>query len=231
MIDRVYQAVKMLSNTEVRGVIKPSDFDKALYLVMMEKFEEYPFEIDKYTNRLNRGLINEGLGNLVDISLAKMDYYSTAEPMEYDAGFFKLPENILYLESIHYKINEVSLCKNAKEFLSLSAFKHTQPSVDYPIGTKINKTIKILPSAITSDVIIYYIRKPLIPKWTYVEFNGVEIFNPDATDFQDIDMHPSEEDDLITRLLIKFGINLKEQDLQVAGISEENKEESKKQTR
>ncbi len=43
MIDRVYQTLKMLANSDVRGNMKPADFDKALYNVITEKFEEYPF--------------------------------------------------------------------------------------------------------------------------------------------------------------------------------------------
>ena len=58
--------------------------------------------------------------------------------------------------------------------------------------------------------------------------DDVEGFNPDALDFQDIDMHASEEDDIVSRLCVKFGINLKEQDLQMAGNNDEMQEDNKK---
>lgn len=229
MIDRVYQTVKMLANSEVRGNIKPADFDKALYNVMLEKYEEYPFELTKYINRQNRGLIGNGVENLTEIVRAKMQHFLTTNPLLYTSDKFTLPDNLVYLESIFYNsVNEVSMCKDSQEFNHLRRFKHTQPSVKFPIGFRIDSTVQILPATITTNVTAYYLRKPLIPKWTYTAFNGVEIFNPDAQDFQDIDMHPSEEDDIVARLLVKFGINLKEQDLQIAGNNEEVNEENKK---
>lgn len=229
MIDRVYQTVKMLANSDVRGNMKPSDFDKALYNVMTEKLEEYSFELTKYLNRQNRGLVGNGVENLPDIIRAKMQHFSTSGPMTYAAGKFTLPANVRYLESILYNgLSEITLCKNSSEFNQLRRFKHTQPSTDYPIGLKTNNAIEVLPASIIDKVTAYYLRKPLVPKWTYVVISDVEVFNPDALDFQDIDMHASEEDDIISRLCVKFGINLKEQDLQMLGNNDELQEDNKK---
>jgi hypothetical protein len=233
MIDRVYQTVKMLANSEVRGNMKPADFDKALYKVMLEKYEEYPFELTKYINRQNRGLVGNGVQNVTAIIRAKMQHFLTSATLAFDNDKFTLPDNLVYLdtEAVFYNnSSKVSLCKDASEFNHLRQFKHTQPSIKYPIGFKIENTIEILPDTIQDKVKVYYLRKPLIPKWTYTVFQGVEMFNPDASDFQDIDMHPSEEDDIVDRLLVKLGINLKEQDLQVAGNNEDVQEENKKNT-
>ena len=41
------------------------------------------------------------------------------------------------------------------------------------------------------------------------------MYDPSKSDFKEIDVHPSEEDDLIIRVLQSFGINLKEKDLQM----------------
>lgn len=229
MIDRVYQTVRMLANSDIRGNVKPADFDKALYNVMTEKFEEYPFELTKYLNRQNRGLVGNGSENVVDIVRAKMEHFLTSQLLVVETGKFKLPNDLQYLDTIIYNgIGEVSICKNIFEFNHVRGFKHTQPSINLPIGFVINNTIEILPATITDKVTAYYLRKPLVPKWTYIVINGVEVFNPDADDFQDIDMHPSEEDDIVSRLLVKFGVNLKETDLQTAGNTEEAQEENKK---
>ena len=40
------------------------------------------------------------------------------------------------------------------------------------------------------------------------------MYNPSNSDFKEIDIHPSEEADLILRVLQSFGINLKEPELQ-----------------
>ena len=228
MIDRVYQTVRMLANSELRGNIKPADFNKALFNVMTEKVEEYPFELSKWHNRENRGLVGNGQENIPDLIQEKMDHFLAKASLTYNGGIFTLPNNLRYIDSIlHQNKSEVERCKNASEFNHLRKFKHTQPSLSYPIGLRAENTIEILPATIIDEVTIYYRRTLKMPKWTYIVVGGAELFNPSAADFQDIDMHVSEEDDIVSRLLVKFGINLKEPDLQASGNADEAQEFNK----
>lgn len=231
MIDRVYQTVKMLGNTEVRGNFKPADFDKALYLVILEKFDEYPFELNRALNRQNRGLISNGLANVPDDILEKMQHFSTEATLTYASNQFVIPADCRDIDAILYlDKNEIVLSKNTNAFNHIANFKHTAPTTIYPIGLRMGNKIKVLPATIIDNVKMYYLRSPLIPKWTYVVIDGVEVFNPSAGDFQDIDMHPSEEDDIITRVCIKMGINLKEPDLEASAIRKESEEFNQQNT-
>lgn len=225
MIDRVYQTVKMLGNTEIRGNFKPADFDKALYKVILEKLEEYPFDLNRALNRQNRGLIGNGLANIPDDILEKMQHFSTDTVLAFTSGKFTIPADCRDIDMLLYlNKNEITLHKNASAFNHIANFKHTAPTTVYPIGLRSGNTIKVLPESIIDNVTLYYLRNPLIPKWTYTKFNNVEMFNPDASDFQDIDMHPSEEEDIINRVCEKMGINLKERDLQVTASNNETQE-------
>jgi len=232
MIDRVYQTVRMLANTEIRGNMKPADFDKALYDVICEIYEEYPFELNKWTNRQSRGLVNPGDQNIVDLIQEKMDFHLKSATLAFISGKFNLPTDLRYLGTIIYTTanSEVSLCKNLAEFNQLKRFKHTQPSTDFPIGFRIDNKVEILPATIIGAVVANYRRNPIIPKWTYTKVGGAELFNPSAGDFKDIDLHPSEFDHIVSRLCVKFGINLKEEDLKAAGNEDDvqtyNKENS-----
>lgn len=223
MIDRVIQTVRMLANTEVRGNMKPADVDKAIYQTMLELYEQYPFELNKWTNRQNKGLVGAGQQNIVDLIAEKMNYYFKSAPMVYDTDKFTLPTDLRYLDSIIYTTanSEVILSKNAAEFNKLKRFKHTQPSIDYPIGLREENKIEVLPVTINANVVVNYRRSPKTPKWTYVVINGAEMFNPSAPDFVDIDMHPSEFTEIVNGVCQKFGINLKEEDLKAAADGEE----------
>jgi hypothetical protein len=224
MIDRVYQTLRMLANTEIRGNMKPEDFDKALFTVLSEIREEYPFELNKWTNRLNKGQVNPGDQNIVDLIQEKMDFYlKTFEPLTFSGGKFELPADLQYLNSMFYTPTngEVILSKTSSEFFLVKRFKHTQPSTDFPIGLRSGNKVDVLPESIQNNVIANYSRKIKVPKWTFIVINGAEIFNPSAPDFSDIDMHPSEFGQIVLRLCIKFGVNLKEQDLKAAGIEED----------
>lgn len=225
MIDRVYQTVKMLGNTEIRGNFKPADFDKAVYNVILEKLEEYPFDLNRALNRQNRGLIGNGLANIPDDILEKMQYFSAEASLVFTTGKFTLPDDCRDIDAIlHLNKNEIVLHKNTSAFHHIANFKHTAPTLDRPIGLRAGNTLEVLPATIIDNVTLYYLRSPLIPKWTYIVIDGAEIFNPSAGDFQDIDMDPSEESDIITRVCEKMGINLKERDLQVTASNSETQE-------
>jgi hypothetical protein len=229
MIDRVYQTVLMLANSDVRGNMKPADFDKAVYNVILEKYEDYLIELNKALNRQNRGLVSNGVENTADIIRAKMDHYLTSAPLAFDTNKFILPSDMNYVESYVYDgTTKITTCKNFSEFSHLKQSKQVKPTISFPICFKIKNTIEVAPDSIEDKVVAYYMRKPIPPKWTYNEIFGAAVFNPDASDFQDIDIHPSEEDDIVSRLLVKFGINLKEEDLKIAGNNDEIQEENKK---
>jgi hypothetical protein len=225
MIDRVYQTVKMLANTDGRGNVSPQEYNLSLYNVMNEKYEEYPFEANRLANRQNRGLIGNGLENTLDNALERMQHYLKPATLTFASGVFNLPADLRYIDTVlHLNKTEIVLSKNASEFSHIANFVHIQPTLELPIGLRTGNVINVLPATITEDVSMYYLRKPLMPKWTYEVIGGAELFNPSAPDFQDIDMHPSEEDDIISRLLVKFGINLKEPDLQASAANSEAQE-------
>jgi len=214
MIDKIFQTVKTVLNTDGRGNVSPREFDLILNNVVLEKFEENIFERNRLLNKQNRGLVNNDLDNVATKLLERIQHYLTDGDLTYNSGKFDFPSDLRYLDAIFYDDEEVELCKNSKEFKLLKNLKETAPDNSYPIGLKNGKAVKILPETIIDNVTVSYLRNPLIAKWTYVVLDGVEIFNPSANDYQDIDIHPGDEDDVIIRVLQKFGINLKEKDLQ-----------------
>ena len=82
--------------------------------------------------------------------------------------------------------------------------------------------LSIAPATDTDTVTLSYLRQIKYPKWTYTTIDDVELFNPDAADFQDADIHPSEENEMVRRVLMAFGVNLKENDIQAFTMQEEN---------
>lgn len=213
MIDRIKRTVESLLGTDHRGNFSPSKFDTILNFVVMNKFEELFFEVNRLLNRQNRGLINGGLENLPDKVREKIEHY--IEPytaMTYVGPHFTFPSDLRYFDTILYNDDAmVELCKSNKEFKILET---ANPTEEYPIGLKQGNTLQIRPSTILSDVTVSYLRNPRQAKWTYTIVDDVEIYNPSAVDFVDVDIHPSEEDDIVIRVLQGFGVELKEQDIQ-----------------
>mgnify|MGYP003412339054 FL=1 len=214
-VDLVYKTVLMFANSDIRGNVKPTDLRLALYDVVNEIVEEYFYEVNRMLNRENRGLINGGFENIPDRIREKILYFLKEDvALTYSAPYFELPADLRYIDSVFYQDNnEVEFCKHNKEFKLLLNYADTLPTNTNPIGLRIGNKIKVAPTTIVDEVTISYLRNPLIPNWTYTVVGGAELFNPSAPDFQDIDLHPSEENRVVLATLKRFGVNLKETDL------------------
>ena len=214
-VDLVYKTVLMFANSDIRGNVKPTDLRLALYDVVNEIVEEYFYEVNRMLNRENRGLINGGFENIPDRIREKILYFLKEDvALTYSAPYFELPTDVRYIDSVFYQDNnEVEFCKHNKEFKLLLNYADTLPTNTNPIGLRIGNKIKVAPTTIVDEVTISYLRNPLIPNWTYTVVGGAELFNPSAPDFQDIDLHPSEENRVVLATLKRFGVNLKETDL------------------
>ncbi|MEN9655115.1 MAG: Cellulophaga phage phi46:3 [Bacteroidota bacterium] len=225
-IDRVYKTVLMFANSDIRGNVKPTDARLAINDVVNEIVEEYFYELTRLTNRENRGLTNGGYENLPDRVREKIQHFLKEEvPLVYANPYFNLPSDYRYLESVWVNnINEVEFCKSNQELKLIANYADTKPSATTPIGLQIGTKVKIAPVTVIANVTASYLRKPLIANWTYIVINGSELFNPSASDFQDIDLHPSEENNVVMRTLKRFGVNLKEEDLYKATATEETQD-------
>lgn len=214
-VNNVYKTVLMFANSDIRGNVKPTDLRLALYDVVNEIVEEYFYEVNRMLNRENRGLINGGFENIPDRIREKILYFLKEDvALTYSAPYFELPTDVRYIDSVFYQDNnEVEFCKHNREFKLLLNYTDTLPTITNPIGLRVGDKIKVAPTTIVDEVTISYLRKPLIPNWTYTVVGGSELFNPSAPDFQDIDLHPSEENRVVLATLKRFGVNLKETEL------------------
>lgn len=210
MLNRVHRTVKFLANTDGRGNVSPSEIDLAIHNRVQEKYEELLFEVNRLVNRQNRGLVNGALENTTDKVREKIQHYLEDADANLTDGKFTIPSEVRYFDTVLYQETYIELCKNNKEYL----LSKSEATKEYPIGLKSSNTVKVSPNTIYA-VTISYLRNPIEAKWTYTVFEGVEMYDPSKSDFKEIDIHPSEESDLILRVLQSFGINLKEKDLQL----------------
>jgi len=211
MIDRIFDTVKSLLNTDGIGNFKPEDFDNVLHKKVLEKFEENFFEVNQMVNRQNRGLINGGLENIPEKIRERIQHYLMPEAaLTYSDPYFLLPSDLHYFDTVMYDGHVIELLKSNREF---KIVEKANPTEEYAIGLKQGSTLSIRPSTIADSVTITYLRTPIRAKWTHQIVDGVEVFDNSANDFQDVDIHPSDEVDLIVRVISGFGLNLKEKEV------------------
>lgn len=221
LIDRIYQKVKTFANTEVRGNVTPAEFNLFLHDAIQSRCEEYVYDINRAQNRENRGLGTHFLASVPDRLYEKVDHYMESGLLtDLSTKEKQLPADVLYINEIENVTGEpYEVCKDKKEFNIVKPFAQGQ----YPVCHIMGQSVFVTPEH-SDPMTVTYWRKAKIPKWTYTVANGAELFNPSKSDFVDADIHPSEESEMVRRVLMRFGVNLREQDITAFTMQEENAE-------
>ena len=99
------------------------------------------------------------------------------------------------------------------------------PSKSRPVYTRFSAIdvplkIKIYPYPVSGDdVTVNYIARPTRPNWTYVISGQTALYN--STNVQDFELHESEENNLVIKILQLAGVTIKDVNLaQMAGQKE-----------
>tara|TARA_R110000744_G_scaffold302928_1_gene411761 strand:- start:232 stop:528 length:297 start_codon:yes stop_codon:yes gene_type:complete len=87
----------------------------------------------------------------------------------------------------------------------------------------INSVVQIAGNDDLTTVDIDYIQSPNLANWTYVVVGGKALYNASALDAQDFDLHPSEETELVLKILTLAGFTLKDPNLLQLAAGEDMK--------
>ena len=230
-VNTVYQTVLLILNKEQRGYMTPTEFNSMGTQVQLEIFEKY---FEDLNQQLRVPQTNTDYGNRVENIDNKMSIFKTSGSCVYNvSGYFTLPNideygltyvpvqtkptesSIYMISNVAYK-NEVEAQRLDKtDFYFIKKSNLTKPSKDFPVYLLEGNKITIEPSDITSDISIDFIRKPKNVHWGFtVGERGQYIY--DKTPYsatggsQDFELHPSEQTDLIIKILLYAGIVIRD---------------------
>jgi hypothetical protein len=211
LIDRIYNKVKTFVNTDVRGNVTPAEFNLFLHDALQERQNEIIELINQHQNRANKGLLGNGLENIAENYRQILDHYLFLKIVTSNAtGQITLPEDVIHIDVIENNRNiAFEKCANYSEFRTLKSVA----VASFPLFIRFGNTIETYPIAQSQNIKISYIRKVIVPNWTYEVISENELFNPSHPNFRDADAHPSDEDILVMKVLKRFGINLKENEI------------------
>lgn len=226
MIDLVYKTLLTIINKENQGYVSPTEFNLLANTVQSEIFRGYFDDINKDKNKEHRGLTSKGHGNLVYNEEQRISQFSVPlTPIAVVAGICTLPEDLYIIEEDGIITGSTQLQPNvvvewvSKDKINWLNKSLAKPTDLYPIYGIYNGSIRIVPTSIT-EVQITYLKKPSMPNWTYFMLpNGQPAYNPADVSFQDFELHESEFFNIVIKMLVYFGINLREKDVvQVAEV-------------
>ena len=238
-IDSVYQKVLVLSSKEKRGYITPQEFNLLVNKAQMEIFEEYfhnfktaemkpkshlqfADEIELLEQKLHPFRMFKTLtltaqtlpGYIVSLSeMASAGY----EVYYLDGIRLKSVDNLVTSDGFNPEI--VPMAKH--EFLTNQTHPFTKATTLKPVYERITDNgIKIWPGP-TGDqnwgITIDSFRKPKTAKWGYVVVQGKAMYNNNSSFSTDLELHASEEELVVSKVLQLAGVTIMKQELIQAG--------------
>tara|TARA_R100001460_G_scaffold97079_3_gene139572 strand:- start:333 stop:1100 length:768 start_codon:yes stop_codon:yes gene_type:complete len=252
-VNRVYQKVLALANKEQRGYITPQEFNLFADMAQMDIFEQYFYDLEQMQRRSGN---QDSYIDLADNIQEKINIFQRYDQdmgvsnngmvilpsSGEDGGFYRIgtvrvhyiSDNIGFREAEEITTSELNLFgsrNNASKRTKLFPHYHKNRTNNDSGLARI--TVYPHPNPEHGDrVKITYIVTPNKPNWTYITVanQGSALYNPSASDHQDFQLHISEENKLVTKILQYAGITIKDPQLvQAAAAQEITKEQQQKQ--
>lgn len=238
-VDLVYRTVQTIINKDNNGYVSPTEFNLIANKVQMDIFRNYFEEHNRDENKQNRGQTSRGYSNLALYERQRINQFSETRTILKDTvnNKFDLPKDLYYIEdngivsveggrSPSQEVDNrkfIVIEEVSRDIIGFLNMSEAAPTKMFPVYERYSDYIKVLPNSITS-ITVKYIRVPKSPKWTYRLIQGKEMFDPTAGDFMDFELHESELGNIIVRVLLEFGINLRE--TEVVQIADALKQET-----
>ena len=229
-IDTVYQKVLMLANKEQRGYITPQEFNLFADQAQKEIFEQYFYDLNQFLRiPSNSDEYADIPDNLQEkISIFEIQNANVALGTTLPGDLYRLG-TVVYLATSGFVDNDVEIEEvQHNELRIINSSPLSRPTVNRPIYTRENfGLIQIYPT-ITSWVDCNYTRQPAVPSWGYVVVNEKAMYDPFIT--TDFELHPSEESELVYKILKFAGVAMKKLDIMRAvQIQEQSLTQQEKQ--
>lgn len=203
-VDTVYKTVLLILNKEQRGYMTPDEFNKIGQQVQLEIFEKY----------------FEDLNQIVRAPQTDADYADRLSYLEEklsvfeNTNTFSVSNGVATLSDVHrlntVTYNNIELQKlGKKEYYNIIKSPLTKPTESYPIYLQEGNSLKIEPTTI-SAVNASFIKKPLPIKWNFTFDANLNIYVYTVTGSTNFELHPSEQTEVILKILAYAGIIIRD---------------------
>lgn len=229
-VDTVYQRVLAILNKEQRGYVTPQEFNLFANQAQLDIFEQYFYDINQF-GRIPGN--DTEFSDMLNILNEKINIFETNSSMLYSSvtTYWSTPLNLYRLGTIVYAnvttsrslyptpntiVTTTTLTEaeriNYNEYLYIAQSAMTKPTNARPVFVANQSGYKVYGNAaLTTGVSCNYIRVPAEVSWAYQMVFGEALY--DSTNSVDFELHPSEETELVIKILALAGLVTKEIDL------------------
>jgi hypothetical protein len=120
------------------------------------------------------------------------------------------PNNFYTLGSVFYKNEKELQLVQRNELAYLKGNPLVAPSVNYPVFLYENHKIEVIPSSITADIAVSYLRKPMDVRWNFTVPSGQTYYRYDAGGSVDFEVSKKEQSNIVNRILLYAGVVVKD---------------------
>jgi len=245
-IDTVYQKVLAIANKEQRGYVTPQDFNLFADHAQNEIFEQYFYDLNQFKRMPGNNTVHSDMVNNLEEKISLFQRYSESANVIGNHGDINIDvdfPNIYRLTTVRIKWQTDSKFRVAEEIplTELNMYANSpliKWSKKHPVYTRYSTNsnggrVKIYPypsSDVDVDQVkISYIKKPEKPNWNYIIVNEKPFFKNDS-ESENFELHPSDESELVYRILALAGVQVEKPQLtQVAMTLEAAKVQQEKQ--
>ena len=233
-VNKVYRVVLSILNKEQRGYLTPDQFNRLGRQAQLDLFEKSFYDYNRQLTKRNIQGVNSEYGDIADNIEEKIDLFAKSATLTLanNATAVSAPADLYRTIQVSKsdRLTEIEKVKKS-EYTYLSASNLTAPTDSFPVYYFDNNVFNIFPQTIVNPV-IDYIRQPIEPKWDYSVSSGQYTFKEvgvgDSTS-KDFELHPSDETDLVIKILALAGVIIKDptivqvaQQQEINNINQEN---------
>ena len=237
-VNKVYQTVLRLCNKEKRGFLTPKEFNLFADTAQMDIFEQYFFDLSQHKRRSGNSTEHADPRDIIEDKISHFQVPAFGANASPTSNFGDVIISAAFPDL--YRITQVRALSQAQNkfyvaeevtlqaMSSLENSKKTTFDEKFPIYAKYDINgqrirIRPAPSQAGASVAISYIRRPYRPKWTYVIVADRPYYNASAADHQDFELHSSEYNNLVNKILMMAGVTIGNQAIAQAAAAEDNK--------
>ena len=222
-VNTVYTRVQAIMNKEQRGYITPQEFNLFANQAQMDIFEQYFYDLNQFIRLPGN---DTGHADMVNILNEKIGILTKTAALVYGSTSFNKPADLYRLTAIEYN-GVIADRLTRTEFLRINKSPLTKPTDEFPVYTEFENGYDVQGSdefvggdqSSDPKVTIEYIRKPAEVAWGYNGTNNLY----DSSTTTDFELHPSEETELVIKVLELAGIATKQIDIAQYATGVDNK--------
>jgi len=223
-INTIYQRVLSIANKEQRGYITPQEYNVFANAAQMDIFEQYFYDLNQFMRRPGNDTRH---ADIIDNIEEKISIFEKFEAPVSMSG------NVMVLPTDYYKISSVTFNGIEAGNVSLKDLGYilnsnlSLPTNSQPIYVKRDDGVVVYGGSTaspyyeikTANVNFNYIKKPATVKWGFIMVSNEPLYNANtSTNFE---LHPSEQRNLVNKILELAGISMKSGDVYQASDKED----------